>query len=97
MTPQKKAALTRCANEITKYLRELQENPWAFPHAPGTKPRPLDCPSACRNGNRVRVQYLIDCRPWDLTRDEATCYLRWLRKGNVGKHWNAVRAQLEAA
>jgi len=92
MAKRLRLTLTKIADRIDGYLHKLEKVPHLFPHHPDTVPHPLDEPYAVRRGNRIQVRYLSECRPWDLTREEAECYLRWLRAGNVGKHWNAIRA-----
>lgn len=50
-------------------------------------------PICFRAGPRAKVRYVSYQDESSLTKDEAERYLEWLNAGNVGRHYDALRAE----
>jgi hypothetical protein len=83
------------AREINQHLRRFEQDGKINIDRSGDGLHDYYGAGATATGQRVRVVYISYQGNSLLTREEAQEYLRWLRAGNVGRHYEVVHALQE--
>jgi hypothetical protein len=91
--------LDEIAKRINAHLKRFESDPVINADKVHTNLRgqesrlkPYYCAGAAASGRYVFVMYVAYQGEIHLTKDEALRYLAWLDAGNVGKHWEALKA-----
>lgn len=87
----KKETLSAIADEINAFLKRFEADPAINTfNKPGGVSKYYKAFS-CASGRFVYVTYITYQGSSHLSRGEALQYLEWLKAGNVGRHYSAIK------
>jgi hypothetical protein len=92
------AKLSDIATSIGAHLRQFSQTPsiaeksWIDGNGKERKLTLFWSPRCFRAGSRVKIRYVNYQYESSMTKAEALQYLEWLNAGNVGRHYDCLRA-----